>query len=78
MKKKILAVIIAAMAVMSGCAGEAAESTSPILDVEPVELATEVPAIEPEAEIKNKMRKSYFRKRLEAIRKMPKNVLLKS
>ncbi len=51
MKKKILAVIIAAMAVMSGCAGEAAESTSPILDVEPVELATEVPAIEPEAEI---------------------------
>lgn len=48
MKKKVLAVMIAAMAVLSGCGGEGEDSSSPIVDLTPVELATEEPAAEPE------------------------------
>ena len=48
MKKKVLAVMIAAMAVLSGCGGEGEDSSSPIVDLTPVELATEEPAAEPD------------------------------
>lgn len=48
MKKKVLAVMIAAMAVLFGCGGEGEDSSSPIVDLTPVELATEEPAAEPE------------------------------
>ena len=48
MKKKVLAMMIAAMAVLSGCGGEEEESSSPIMDITPVALATEKPVGEPE------------------------------
>lgn len=48
MKKKVLAVMIAAMAVLSGCGGEGEDSSSPIVDLTPVELATEEPSAEPD------------------------------
>ena len=47
MKKKVLIVMIAAMAVLSGCGGEGEDSSSPIIvDLEPVDLSTEEPASE--------------------------------
>lgn len=56
MKKKVLAMMIAAMAVLSGCGGEGEESSSPIIvDLEPVDLSTEESAsdsgeLEPDSE----------------------------
>ena len=50
MKKKVLVMIIAAMAVLSGCGKEGEEPSSPIVDITPVDLATEVPLETEESE----------------------------
>lgn len=51
MKKKVLAAVMAAAFILSGCGGEGQELPSPIRTVEPVDLSTEPPAPDASEEI---------------------------